>query len=66
MAMDFSSKAKTIGECESCAAPTKIFVNCSNIACHKLVLLCEACASKDRSTGCEHDLSKKRDSSLIG
>jgi UPF0176 protein len=66
MAMDFSSKAKTIGECESCAAPTKIFVNCSNISCHKLVLLCEACASKDRSTGCEHDLSKKRDSSLIG
>jgi UPF0176 protein len=66
MAMDFSSKAKTIGECESCAAPTKIFVNCSNISCHKLVLLCEACASKDRSSGCEHDLSKKRDSSLIG
>jgi UPF0176 protein len=66
MAMDFSSKAKTIGECESCSAPTKIFVNCSNIACHKLVLLCESCAAKDRSTGCEHDLSKKRDSSLIG
>ena len=66
MAMDFSSKAKTIGECESCSAPTKIFVNCSNIACHKLVLLCEACAAKDRSNGCEHDLSKKRDSSLIG
>jgi UPF0176 protein len=66
MAMDFSSKAKTIGECESCAAPTKIFVNCSNIACHKLVLLCETCAAKDRSNGCEHDLSKKRDSSLIG
>jgi UPF0176 protein len=66
MAMDFSSKAKTIGECESCVAPTKIFVNCSNISCHKLVLLCEACASKDRSSGCEHDLSKKRDSSLIG
>ena len=66
MAMDFSSKAKTIGECESCSAPTKIFVNCSNIACHKLVLLCETCAAKDRSNGCEHDLSKKRDSSLIG
>ena len=66
MAMDFSSKAKTIGECESCAAPTKIFVNCSNIACHKLVLLCETCAAKDRSSGCEHDLSKKRDNSLIG
>ena len=66
MAMDFSSKTKTIGECESCAAPTKIFVNCSNIACHKLVLLCKKCAAKDRSSGCEHDLSKKRDSSLIG
>ena len=66
MAMDFSSKAKTIGECEACSVPTKIYVNCSNIACHKLVLLCETCAAKDRSTGCEHDLSKKRDSSLIG
>ena len=66
MAIDFSSKAKTIGECEACSVPTKIYVNCSNIACHKLVLLCKPCAAKDRSSGCEHDLSKKRDSSLIG
>lgn len=66
MAIDFSSKAKTIGKCEACSVPTKIYVNCSNIACHKLVLLCKPCAAKDRSSGCEHDLSKKRDSSLIG
>jgi UPF0176 protein len=66
MAIDFSSKAKTIGVCEACSVPTKIYVNCSNIACHKLVLLCKPCAAKDRSSGCEHDLSKKRDSSLIG
>ena len=65
MAIDFSSKAKTIGQCEACSVPTKFYVNCSNIACHKLVLLCEACAAKDRSSGCEHDFSKKRDTSLI-
>lgn len=66
MAIDFTSKAKTIGICESCEQPTKIFVNCSNIACHKLVLLCESCAAIDRKNGCEHDLTKKRDNSLIG
>jgi UPF0176 protein len=63
MAMDFSSKTKSLGKCESCSVPTKIYVNCSNIACHKLVLLCETCAAKDRTNGCEHDLSVKRFSS---
>jgi len=63
MAMDFSSKTKSLGKCESCSVTTKIYVNCSNIACHKLVLLCETCAAKDRTNGCEHDLSVKRFSS---
>jgi UPF0176 protein len=66
MAIDFTRNAKPVGACESCGLHTKIFVNCSNIKCHKLVLLCEACAAIDRSNGCDHDLSKKRDSFLIG
>jgi UPF0176 protein len=65
MAVDFSPNTKSLGECESCSVPTKIFVNCSNTACHKLVLLCETCAAKDRSNGCEHDLSQKRFSSRV-
>lgn len=65
MAMDFSPKTQSLGKCESCSVPTKIFVNCSYTACHKLVLLCEECAAKDRSNGCEHDLSQKRFSSRV-
>jgi UPF0176 protein len=66
MAIDFSSKTKVIGECESCNAPTKQFYNCARKACHELVLLCEDCSKIDVSKSCIHDSNRAYDSEMIG
>ena len=66
MAMDFSDKAKVIGQCEKCQAPTKDFRNCNTASCHQLILLCDSCASLPSNLSCTHDQSLHRDSELIG
>ena len=66
MAIDFSSKTKVIGECESCNAPTKQFYNCARKACHELVLLCEDCSKIDVSKSCIHDSNRVYDSEMVG
>jgi UPF0176 protein len=66
MAIDFSPKAKVIGECESCNAPTKQFYNCARKACHELVLLCEDCSKIDVSKSCIHDSNRAYDSEMVG
>lgn len=48
----FSPHAKVIGTCERCHAPTSQFHNCANLACRKLILLCDACAKDNISTNC--------------
>jgi len=52
MKMEFSDEAKTIGECEKCQGKTSNFVNCANLGCKDLVLLCEACASDPKNIEC--------------
>jgi UPF0176 protein len=54
MAIDFSTSAKVIGECEKCSAPTKQFHNCATATCHDLILLCESCAALDAHKRCIH------------
>lgn len=49
---EFSGEAKVIGECERCASPTSKYHNCANLACRKLILLCEACAGENSSKNC--------------
>ena len=66
MALDFSPKAKVIGECESCNAPTKQFYNCARKACHELVLLCEDCSKIDVSKSCIHDSNRAHDPEMVG
>ena len=66
MALDFSEKTKVIGECEKCSAPTNMFHNCANVACHDLILLCDECAMKNDSKSCTHDQSRARDAEMIG
>lgn len=39
----FSERAKDIGECVHCQGKTSNFENCANVACNKLVLICESC-----------------------
>ncbi len=66
MALDFSENAKVIGECENCSAPTKMFHNCANVACHDLILLCDTCAKQNVNRSCTHDRTRSRDSEMIG
>jgi UPF0176 protein len=65
---EFSDGAKVLGECDRCDAPTSRFFNCSNLACRKLILLCEPCAADNVSTDCRssHDESPRRDASFEG
>jgi len=41
----FSEKSKDIGTCVHCQAKTSNYENCSNVACNRLVLICQQCLS---------------------
>lgn len=43
MTVNFSDKAKTIGECAHCGGKTSNFENCAHMECNDLVLICENC-----------------------
>ena len=43
MTVNFSDKAKTIGECTHCSRKTSNFENCAFANCNDLVLICEDC-----------------------
>jgi UPF0176 protein len=45
----FTSNPKLLGACKFCAGPTNNYQNCGNLACHELMLVCEACASSSAS-----------------
>lgn len=47
MVTQFSDKAKDIGHCIHCDARTSNFINCANMACNNLVLVCNECAAKN-------------------
>jgi UPF0176 protein len=49
---EFSDESKVIGKCERCAAPTSKYYNCANLACRKLILLCETCTEDNISKNC--------------
>ncbi len=49
---EFSDEAKVIGVCERCGEPTSKFYNCANLACRKLILLCETCTDDNVSKNC--------------
>jgi UPF0176 protein len=66
LAIDFSPKAKVIGECDSCKSPTKQFYNCRTATCHELVLLCDECAKVTDNKTCIHDQGRKYDPEFVG
>lgn len=43
MAVGFSDSAKDIADCIHCHAKTSNYENCDNVACNRLVLICQAC-----------------------
>lgn len=46
MKQGFSPDAKDIGSCRHCAAKTSEHINCADMSCNKLVLVCKNCAVK--------------------
>ena len=48
----FSTNAKDIGQCVHCASNTSNFENCADLACNRLVLVCQSCADKDLCEDC--------------
>lgn len=52
MVHQFSDKAKDIGECVHCLGSTSRYLNCCNIACNRLVLVCENCDTKTKCSDC--------------
>ena len=66
MTMDFSDETKVIGECEVCSGPTKSFVNCANLGCKDLVLLCDDCSAKSENLVCKPTHTRGRAKDLIG
>ena len=66
MTMDFSDETKVIGECEACSGPTKNFVNCSNLGCKDLVLLCENCSKTPENLVCKPTHTRGRAKDLVG
>lgn len=53
----FSDKSKDIGICVHCQGKTSNYINCANIACNRLVLVCEIC--DDGRSVCERADCKK-------
>ena len=50
--IEFSDDAKVLGMCDLCSAPTAQFHNCSNLACHKWTLVCNACEAASPTISC--------------
>jgi UPF0176 protein len=46
MSHRFSDKSKDIANCIHCDEKTSNYINCNNLSCNRLVLVCENCASK--------------------
>jgi len=46
LVVQFSEKAKDIGHCIHCDAKTSNFINCADMSCNNLVLVCADCAQK--------------------
>lgn len=42
----FSAKTQDIGQCVHCKSKTSHFINCADVSCNKLSLVCEACDEK--------------------
>ena len=60
MTVDFSNHTQVISKCESCDSPTKNYVNCANLECRALILLCERCAQSQGADSCKPDHAGRR------
>lgn len=56
MKLAFSDKSKDIGSCVHCGNKTSDHINCADISCNRLVLVCNACANK--TSHCEQHVTE--------
>lgn len=52
MEQRFSDHSKDIGVCSACGKNTSRYINCSNLACNDLVLICSECANQSQCASC--------------
>lgn len=62
MVTAFSDEAQDLGDCIHCSSKTSQFINCANVKCNKLVIICENC-SKNRET-CSESCEKVATSNI--
>lgn len=43
MATAFSARSDDIGQCSICAGTTSRYINCAEVSCNRLVLICDGC-----------------------
>jgi UPF0176 protein len=48
----FSDRSKDIGSCTHCTAKTSNYENCANVACNRLVLICNKCDQQAHCQNC--------------
>ena len=60
MTVNFSDHSNLISACEACGAPTDHYVNCSNLACRALMLLCSGCVETQQADTCAPDHAGRR------
>lgn len=59
MVHQFSDKAKDIGLCVHCRQKTSRYINCANVGCNRLVLVCSSCGKQTKCQVCHPKSSNK-------
>ena len=52
MSVSFSDYPTVLSTCEHCGTATTQYVNCANLACRALLLVCPTCAASNDATAC--------------
>lgn len=48
MTVAFSDKAKDLADCLHCGAKTSNFINCADVSCNELIIVCQDCAGQSQ------------------
>ncbi|MEI6481321.1 MAG: rhodanese-related sulfurtransferase [Candidatus Saccharibacteria bacterium] len=56
----FSDESKDIGECVHCHGKTSRFINCADVACNKLIIVCDNCDKQTFCQSCSLATSKRK------
>ncbi len=54
MEQRFSDKSKDIGKCVHCRSKTSRYINCAEVSCNKLVLVCDKCGDVSHCSSHKH------------